>query len=290
MDIILGKTAGFCYGVERAIKGAKVEIDKQKEVYCLGEIVHNTNVIEDLKKKGIKFIDNIEDAKNDVIIRAHGISKEIYEKAEKMQLKIKDLTCPHVLKIHDIVDEYAKKGYFIFLVGKKDHPEIIGTKSFGGKNITIISDKSEIENSINLLYNTNIKNLLIISQTTYSSKKFDELVEVLNEKISKDINITIKKTICPATEIRQKETEDIAKKVDMMIIIGDKKSSNTNKLYNISCKFCKRVLFIQNKDELNLNELEEVEKVGIMAGASTPKEDIIDIEKILGERNDIKHE
>ena len=189
-----------------------------------------------------------------------------------------------------IVDEYAKKGYFIFLVGKKDHPEIIGTKSFGGKNITIISDKSEIENAIKLLYNTNIKNLLIISQTTYSSKKFDELVEVLNEKISKDINITIKKTICPATEIRQKETEDIAKKVDMMIIIGDKKSSNTNKLYNISCKFCKKELFIQNKNELNINELENIEKVGIMAGASTPKEDIINIEKILRERNDIKHE
>ena len=290
MNIILGKTAGFCYGVERAIKGAKDEIDKQKEVYCLGEIVHNKNVIEDLKKKGIKFIDNIEDAKNDVIIRAHGVSKEIYEKAEKMQLKIKDLTCPHVLKIHDIVDEYAKKGYFIFLVGKKDHPEIIGTNSFGGKNITIISDKSEIENSINLLYNTNIKKLLIVSQTTYSSKKFDELVEVLNEKISKDINITIKKTICPATEIRQKETEDIAKKVDMMIIIGDKKSSNTNKLYNISYKYCNKVLFIQDKEELNINELKNVKKIGIMAGASTPKEDIINIEKILRERNDNKYE
>ncbi len=280
MEIIIGKTAGFCYGVERAVNSAKDELEKNKDLYCLGEIVHNKNVIERLKNNGIKFIENIGESKGKTIIRAHGVSKEIYEKAEKMNIELKDLTCPSVLKIHNIAEEYAKKGYFIILTGKENHPEVIGIKSYCGSNYCVIYEVSEVFDIIKKLKNDKV---LLISQTTYSSKKFDEIERILKENIDSTIELKVIKTICASTEIRQKETEDIAKKVDMMIIIGDKKSSNTNKLYDISCNYCKNVIFVVDASELDVNAVKNKEKIGIMAGASTAKEDIIDVKnKILG--------
>lgn len=279
MEIILGKTAGFCYGVERAVNGAKEEVTKSKELYCLGEIVHNRNVVEELKKIGIKFIENIEEAKGTTIIRAHGIAKSVYKKAEEMNLKIKDLTCPSVLKIHKIAEEYAEKGYFIILTGKENHPEVIGIASCCGEKYKIINDIEELTNIIEKIKNQ--KNILLISQTTYSSKKFDEIAEKLTHSLGEIVNLEIRKTICPSTEIRQKETEEIAQKVDIMIIIGDKKSSNTNKLYDLSCKYCQKVIFVGNSNEINFTEFDGVDKIGIMAGASTPKEDIISIKNSI---------
>lgn len=277
MEIILGKTAGFCYGVERAVNGAKEEINENEDIYCLGEIVHNQTVVDDLKKIGLNFIDSIEKAKGKTIIRAHGVSKEVYEKAEEMKIKLKDLTCPSVLKIHKIADEYSKKGYFIIVTGKENHPEVIGIASYCGNKYKIIGSKEEALGLLQALEKEN--KILLISQTTYSSKKFDEIEEVLKNNLRDKLEV--KKTICPSTEIRQKETEDIAKQVDLMIIIGDRKSSNTNKLYDISCNFCKNVVFIQNAEELDISILKNDIKVGIMAGASTPKSEISKIERII---------
>ena len=130
MEIIIGKTAGFCFGVKNAVENTMKELEKKEETYCLGELVHNKQVTEELILKGAKFIDDIYEAKNKVIIRAHGVTKEIYENAEKLNLRIKDLTCPKVLKIHSIAEEYSNKDYFIFLIGQKEHPETIGTASF----------------------------------------------------------------------------------------------------------------------------------------------------------------
>lgn len=279
MEIIVGKTAGFCYGVERAVNGVKEEISKNKDIYCLGEIVHNQNVVDDLKKKGAKFIENIEESKGKTIIRAHGISKEVYQKAEEMKIKIKDLTCPSVLKIHKIAEEYAINGYFIILVGKENHPEVIGIQSYCGKKYAIINDKENISEIIEKIKNK--KNILLISQTTYSYKKFDEIAEILKNSIKDNQKLEIKKTICPSTEIRQKETEEIAKNVDLMIIIGDKKSSNTNKLYDISCNYCNKVIFVGKANEIDTNNLKNINKIGIMAGASTPKEEIINVKNLI---------
>lgn len=270
MEIIVGKNAGFCYGVKRAVDAAREECMENKEIYCLGDIVHNQHVIDDLKEKGVKFIDNIDEAKDKTIIRAHGVSKDVYEKAKKMKIELKDLTCPSVLKIHKIADEYSKKGYYIILTGKENHPEIIGIESYCGKKYKIIKDKEEIYSIIDDVKNE--KKILLISQTTFNSKKFDEIADILKNNIKQ--NLEIKKTICPSTEIRQNETEQIAKNVDYMIIIGDQKSSNTRKLYDISCEFCKNVAFIENADELNIDRIKDMEKVGIMAGASTPDEQI----------------
>ena len=278
MEIILGKSAGFCYGVKNAVDKAKDAIKENEEIYCLGEIVHNKTVIEELEKKGLKFTDKIEDVKNKAIIRAHGESEETYNKLKEKGISILDYTCPKVTKTHEIANDYNKKGYFVVLIGIKNHPEAIGTISYAGKNSYLLQDKNQYEELIEKINKSKLNKVLIMAQTTYNSKKFDEMVIDLKELINGK-EIEVQKTICGATEIRQKETIQIAKKVDVMIIIGDKKSSNTNKLYDISKENCKKAIFVQNYKELNLEEIKETNVIGIMAGASTPKEDIDEVIK-----------
>ena len=278
MEIVIGEYAGFCYGVERAVETAKQET-LSGSIFCLGEIVHNQNVIDSLEKIGVKFIDNIDEAKEKLLIRAHGIQKQIYEKAKERNIELIDATCPSVLKIHNIAEEYSNKGYYIILTGKKDHPEVIGIESYCGTKYKIISDKEELVDLFKEIDKE--KNILLISQTTYSIEKFDEIEKILKERINKEINFEIKKTICASTNNRQLEAEKIAKQVDFMIVIGDKRSSNSNKLYGVCCKYCQNVLFISNSDELDLNKIKKYQKVGVIAGASTPKEDILKVKELL---------
>ena len=284
MEIILGKSAGFCYGVKNAVDKAKDAIKNNEEIYCLGEIVHNRTVIEDLEKNGLKFTEKIEDIKNKVIIRAHGESEETYNKLKEKGISILDYTCPKVTKTHEIAENYNKKGYFVILIGIKKHPEAIGTLSYAGKNSYLLQDKNQYEELIDKINKSKLDKILIMAQTTYNSKKFDEMVEDLKGTI-KGKEIEVQKTICGATEIRQKETIQIAKNVDLMIIIGDKKSSNTNKLYDISKENCKKAIFVQNYNELNMEELKQTDIIGIMAGASTPKEDIDEVIKKIEKNN-----
>ncbi len=278
MEIILGKTAGFCYGVKRAVDGAKEELKNGETVYGLGEIVHNQNVIKELEKLGMQFIENIEEAKGKTIIRAHGIPKQIYEKAEKNKIKLIDYTCPKVLKIHQIANEYASKGYYIFLLGNKKHPEIVGTLSFCGENTFVIEKEDDAIKALDELEKSEIKKVLMIAQTTYNLEKFYIIEEIINNEIPKDIELIVKNTICQATEIRQKETEEMAKKVDSMIIVGGKNSSNTLKLYDIAKKHCNKAILIEDEKMLDTKKINKNDKIGIMAGASTPKESI---EKVI---------
>ncbi len=273
MKIIVGKTAGFCYGVKNAVNGAKKAIKNNEVVYCLGDIVHNETVIEELKKSGLKFSNNVDEIKNNVIIRAHGERKETYTELQNKGINILDFTCPNVSKIHETVKQHKQENYFIILIGIKNHPEAIGTLSYAKNNSYLLQEKDQYDELINKIKESGKKDILIIAQTTYNSKKFDEIVEDL-KKLLNDKNIKVMKTICKATEIRQEETQEIAKKSDIMIIIGDKKSSNTNKLYDISKKHCSNAIFVQNANELNIEELQGVTTIGIMAGASTPEEDI----------------
>ena len=280
MDIIVGKTAGFCFGVKRAVEGSLKEASKNSEkVYCLGELVHNKEVINKLENSGIVVITNIEEIKEEkakLIIRAHGIDKRIYDKANQKKINIIDFTCPLVSKIHNIAEEYKGKGYYIFLVGSKTHPEIIGTASHCGDNYSIIETADEIENEINKLLNTKFNNLLVIVQTTFSTEKFEMIEKIIKEKIDSKVNTVIKNTICNATEQRQIETGEISKQVELMIIIGGKNSSNTRKLYEIAQKHTNSLL-LETAEEINLKELKNYNKVGIMAGTSTPIEIINDI-------------
>ena len=284
MDIIIGKTAGFCFGVKRAVEGCLKEFSKSNEkVYCLGELVHNAEVVRQIENKGIRIITDIDEIKEEnskLIIRAHGVDKKIYDKAKQKNLNILDFTCPFVSKIHKIAEEYKEKNYYIFLIGSKTHPEIIGTASHCGNNYSIIENEAETENEINKLVKTNFKNLLVITQTTFSTNKLERIEKIIKERIDSNINLVIKNTICNATEQRQIETEMLSMQVDFMIIVGGKNSSNTKKLYEIAQKYTESLL-IETAQEIDLTKIKNYSRVGIMAGASTPKKSIESVVEML---------
>ena len=285
MEIIIGKTSGFCHGVKNAVDKAIEEVEQaNQQVYCLGELVHNKHVTQSLQEKGLTLIENIEEAKGKTIIRAHGISKETYERAQELNIELKDLTCPKVLKIHDIAEEHSKNEYYIFLVGIANHPETIGTFSFCGINSSIIEDLENLEEVIAKFKKTNMKKALLITQTTFNLRKFEEIAGKLKEKLN-DIELKVINTICLSTELRQKEAEELSQTVDLMLIIGGRNSSNTNKLYDISSKYCKNVIFAESKEDIDINYIKQFEKIGVMAGASTPRQSIdsiVDFIKIGG--------
>ena len=283
MEVIVGKTAGFCYGVKNAVDKATEELEKGENVCCLGEIVHNGKVVEELQNKGMIFIEDLDDNKNanKTIIRAHGVPKAIYEEAENKGIELIDLTCPKVLKIHKIVSEYASKGYYIFLIGNKIHPETLGTASFCSATSYVIEQEDDIEQAINQFRASQNKNLLIAVQTTFSMEKIDKYTQIIKSKINEDINLEVINTICNATKVRQEETYEMSKNVDFMIIIGGKNSSNTKKLYEISCKNCKKVICIEDSSEINVQDIKGLNAVGIMAGASTPQKSVNDVVQLL---------
>lgn len=292
MKITIGKTAGFCYGVKNAVDGAK-EASKNTngKIYGLGEIVHNKEVVNDLENMGIEFIKDIKDAKENVIIRAHGVDKKIYLEAKNMGINVLDFTCPNVKKVHDIASEYAKEGYYIILFGDKNHPENIGTVSYCENGYYVIKKQDEIEKLIQDIIGKrnelNTNKVLIISQTTYNNSNFVKYSNIIKKELEKNnIEVIIQNTICKSTEIRQKEVEKMSKENEYMIIIGGKNSSNTNKLYEIASMYCKNVVCVEREKELDLEEIRKYELIGIMAGASTPRQSIdrvynkiIDIEK-----------
>lgn len=284
MEIILGKMAGFCGGVTNAVVKTEEQLETKKEIYCLGELTHNRQVMDELEKKGLIVVDEIEEIPEgkDVIFRAHGVPPKIYQKAKMRNLKVIDLTCPKVLKIHEQAQDYVEKGYFLFLIAEKKHPETIGTKGFAGDNSYIIEEKQDISNAIAKLKESKKEKVAILAQTTFSMQKFDEFVEEIRKQLDLRIKLEVKKTICEATKKRQEETKEIAKKVDYMIIIGGKNSANTRKLYDISKELCSNAILIQTKEDLP-KEIFKVNTIGVMAGASTPKKSIEEVIKKLKE-------
>lgn len=277
MNIVIGKTSGFCNGVENTIKRAEDALSKEK-IYCLGEIVHNERVINDLENKGMITISNIDDAPNNskVIIRAHGELKETYDKAKEKNIEVIDLTCGKIKAIRVKISKKVEEHYII-IVGKKNHPESLGVLSFSGNNSSIIEDKEDIKDAMTNFSKTNLNKIYIVSQTTFNSDKFDELVSIIKESTNKEVEDD--KTICDATSKRQNETRELSKTVDTMIIVGGKKSSNTKELEIIAKEHCNNVILIQDKDDLKDNEIVG-ENIGIMAGASTPT---IVVEEIISE-------
>lgn len=280
MEIIVGKTAGFCFGVRNAVEKTYEELKKNtKNLYCLGELVHNEKIVTDITKAGIIIIDNIEEVPNNsnVIIRAHGVSLEVYKIAKQKNLKLIDLTCPKVSKVHELAKKFSKDGYYIILIAEKIHPETIGTIGFCGENCSIIENIEEIDDELQDFKESNLDKIAIIAQTTFSVEKFENIVEIIKKKTNCEVEV--ENTICNATAMRQRETEELSKKVDLMIVIGGKNSANTKRLYDISCKNCKDAVLIQDKDDEDLKEKikNKYETIGIMAGASTPQESIDEV-------------
>ena len=269
MKVIIGKYSGFCACVNYTYTKA-LENLKNGPLYCLGEIIHNDHVISELESKGMTTVNSISEVPDNssVIFRAHGEPYSSYMYAKDHNINVIDLTCGKVKLIHDKVDK-KKDDYFIIIIGKKTHPEIIGTIGFCGDDYIVIETEDDLADLKSKFNISQKKKIYVISQTTFSSKKFNELTSDIMEILS-GVSIFIDKSICNATEKRQEECEEISKNVSLMIVIGSKNSSNTKELYNIALKNCSNVYFIENVSNLDEVDL-DFERVGVVAGASAPK-------------------
>lgn len=281
MEVVVGKMAGFCPGVEGAIKKARTALETRDRVYCLGEIVHNKQVVNSLEKDGMITVESLDEVPDNstVLIRAHGEPETTYKKAESKNLEVLDATCGKVLSIHKKV-EREKEDSFIIILGKKNHPEVLGTKGFAGENSFVIETEDDILDAYMKYEITDLGRVYVVGQTTISSSYFDILAKEI-EKEFYEAEVCIDKTICNATEIRQKETLEMSKKFHTMIIIGGKNSSNTKELYKIAENNCQKVYLIETVEEIRDIDFSEIENIGIMAGASTPKESINEVKEYL---------
>jgi len=278
MKVELAKSAGFCFGVEKAVNTVYEEAKKENEiVYTLGPIIHNEEVVKDMKKRGVEAV-KIEDLdslpKGTVIIRSHGVSRDVYNFVKNSGHRVVDATCPFVKKIHAIVSVQSGKGKTVVIIGNPDHPEVMGIKGWGDKNTYAVEN---IEQFINLGLKKD-EEIIIVAQTTFNHKKFQEIIDKIS-LLGYDVRCF--NTICNATQERQAEAKKIATNVDAMIVIGDKKSSNTGKLVEICQEECKNTVFIQTLEDLNYDALLSVDSVGITAGASTPKHIIEEVQNIV---------
>ena len=268
MEVIVAKTAGFCFGVKRAVDKVYEQIELgKKPIFTYGPIIHNEEVVKDLHAKGVEVIDTKEELsalkEGVVVIRSHGVGKEIYDLLERNGVEIVDATCPFVKKIHKIVSEQSADGRQVIIVGDEKHPEVQGIKGWGNEETKVIESYDDFEK----LAIPAEKRLCMVAQTTFNYNKFQELVEKIS-RTSYDINVL--NTICNATQERQVEAKKVASQVDVMLVIGGKHSSNTQKLYEICQKECKNTYYIQTLDDLNPECISSACNVGITAGASTP--------------------
>ncbi|MBU5254839.1 bifunctional 4-hydroxy-3-methylbut-2-enyl diphosphate reductase/30S ribosomal protein S1 [Tissierella praeacuta] len=263
MEIIIADNAGFCFGVKRAVDITTTELlNSNNNIYSLGPLIHNPQVVKSFEEKGLKTIDEIEEIKNGrVIIRSHGVSKSIIDKISDMSLDIIDSTCPYVKSVHKRVEEYQNQGYNIVIIGDASHPEIIGINGWCKNQAFIVNSLEEARNL------SKMDKICVVSQTTNTQEKFETLSKIIKEKGNK---VEIFNTICNATNLRQESCKEVSSKVDAMIVIGGYHSSNTNKLVEISKKYCKNVYHIETSKELPLQVLSKFNKIGITAGASTP--------------------
>ncbi|MGE9840578.1 4-hydroxy-3-methylbut-2-enyl diphosphate reductase [Selenomonas bovis] len=261
MEVILADYLGFCYGVKRAIKIARENAAPDGSACTLGPIIHNPQMVERLKDEGVGTIDRLDDLKRGkVIIRSHGVGPETYERAEAMGLECVDATCPHVKKAQLSAKELAEEGRFVVIVGEKEHPEVHSIVQWAGGNVAVIETVAEAASV------PNASRLGIISQTTFSGERFREIVSALLDK-SRDIRVM--RTICTATDQRQRAARELASKVDVMLVIGGKNSANTTRLAQLCAKIC-RTYHIETAEELQPAWFDNIEKIGITAGASTP--------------------
>ena len=275
MDVTVAKTAGFCFGVKRAVENVYEQIEKGKTpIYTFGPIIHNEEVVRDLEERGVKVLETAEELRQltdgVVVIRSHGVGKDIYDILEKNGIEIIDATCPFVKKIHRIVSEQNENGRRVIIVGNGKHPEVEGIKGWGNDDTLVIETAEEFEK----LQISDGEKLCIVAQTTFNYNKFQDLVE----KISKTrYDILVLNTICNATQERQVEARQIASQVDVMIVIGGRNSSNTQKLYEICRRECKETYYIQTLKDFKPEKAGSVRSVGITAGASTPNQIIEEV-------------
>ena len=277
--IRVAKTAGFCFGVKRAVETVYEQVKKDGgPVYTYGPIIHNEEVVADLEARGVQVLQGRRDlealTQGTVVIRSHGVPEEIYRLIEERGLACVDATCPFVRKIHRIVEKYSREGWQIVITGDASHPEVEGIRGWCQGPSTVISTLEETEN---LEFPEGTK-VCIVSQTTFNYNKFKDLVEILEKKRYDRIVLN---TICNATEERQAEARRIACEADTMIVIGGRHSSNTQKLYEICRRECENTYYIQTLVDLDTGPFQCIGCVGITAGASTPNNIIEEVQEYV---------
>ncbi len=278
METKLAEYAGFCFGVKRAVDTVYEQLERGKTIYTYGPIVHNEEVVKDLGDKGVGVLKGKEALEaldqGSVVIRAHGVPKEICLLLEKKGLEYVDATCPFVKKIHRIVERAGREGEHVVIIGNPAHPEVEGIVGWCSGPVTVLETLQEAESFVP----PEGKKLCVVSQTTFNYNKFHSIVEIFQKK---GYNINVAKTICNATEERQNAARELAKEADVMIVIGGRHSSNTRKLYEICCEECADTYFIQTLDDLHLELPKSVRLVGITAGASTPNKLIEEVQNYV---------
>lgn len=278
MDVIVAENSGFCFGVKRAVDSVYEQLEKGGKIYTYGPIIHNEQVVGELEKKGVQVIRSVEELKDigegTIVIRSHGVSKEIADILKRQGLDIVDATCPFVKKIHRIVEDESRSRKYIVVIGSRKHPEVEGIVSRVEGGYTVIENDEEAE----AFSESSDREICIVSQTTFNRNKFKELVEIFQKK---GYHVTVANTICNATEERQTEARRIASSVDAMIVIGGAGSSNTQKLYEICKRECENTQYIQTLDDLVLTSIQSIKSVGITAGASTPKKIIQEVQNYV---------
>ena len=279
MEVRLAKSAGFCFGVKRAVEQVYTHAGNGGKIFTYGPIIHNEEVVRDLEEKGVCVIeedslDTIQEGT--VIIRSHGVEKAVCDRIQALGLECVDATCPFVKRIHMVVEKESAAGKQIVIIGSATHPEVVGIMGWSATPAIVI----ETEEEADVFELSEPKDICVVSQTTFNYIKFNKIVEKLSKK---DYNISVVNTICNATEERQTEAREIAREADVMIVIGGKHSSNTRKLYEICARECEHTYFIQTLADLKLEELpnKSVGLVGITAGASTPNNIIEEVQNYV---------
>lgn len=267
MEIILAKTAGFCFGVDRALKKVYDNLGDDS-IYTYGPIIHNNYVVDELASKGVKVIHDLDELsslkKGKIVIRSHGISEAEELKMRASGFEVIEATCPYVKRIHHKVQDASKLGSHIIIIGNKEHPEVKGIHGWSCTPVLIVETEDEAEN-LQLEENITYE---VVTQTTFNIQLYEAIVKKLQKP---NIRVIIDETICYSTKERQEEALEIAKKADLMIVVGSKHSSNTKKLYDICQRQCENTYHVESIEEFELNVLSGNAIIGITAGASTPK-------------------
>lgn len=292
-NILIAENAGFCFGVKRAMNMAWNELDKTDNVsiYALGPLIHNSQAVAKYEERGMVTVATIEDIEKieadksisgkpinnskEMIIRSHGVSKTVYDEAKEKNIPIIDTTCPFVRKIHYLANKCYEDGKQLIVIGDKNHPEIIGINGWSSHSAIIAKNLDEIKN---ISFESN-KEYFIVAQTTMNEKEFDAIISHIR---SLNIRVEVENTICSATRVRQESARDLAQRVELMIVIGGRHSSNTQKLVKI-CQDTVDTFSIETKDDLDKDLISKYNTIGITAGASTPDWIIDDVIGFLSE-------
>ena len=272
MNVLVAKTAGFCFGVNRAVCRAFDEAERRKDhkgnIYTLGPLIHNPSIVESLKNRGVDMIESPSEAGqgDTVIIRAHGVPASCCEELSSRGVQVVDATCPYVAKIHRIVRAASDAGKTVLIFGHQDHPEVLGIRGHCKRSFTFTT-KEELAL---LAERENLANspVVLVSQTTMNAEQWQKSCEYAKNLYTK---IDISDTICKATDERQQEAAELSARCEAMIVIGGRNSSNTRRLFEVCQTRCERVFLIESADELVLSDFSNCTTVGVTAGASTPE-------------------